>query len=310
MTRESVASNGGQQRERHCPEAGVRLAPVNEPLTWTALRARWPHRDASRFVTASGTEWHVQMMGRGPAALLLHGTGAASHSWGALAPLLADRWTVIAPDLPGHGFTAAPADACLTIDGMAAAIGGLVRALGQEPSLVVGHSAGAAVMLRMALDGRLPAARTLVGLNAALGETSPLLRLIAAPVARVASPIGALLGRTDWFAREMLASTGSRVSEAQQALYRAFLASPRHVDALVTMMGQWHLTPLLGELPRLTIPLTLVVAERDRWVPPSVSASVAPRIPRATVVRLSDVGHLAHEEAPARVAEVIGAAAA
>ena len=52
--------------------------------------------------------WHVQRMGAGPALLLLHGTGAATHSWRALAPLLAEHFTVVAPDLPGHGFTGPP----------------------------------------------------------------------------------------------------------------------------------------------------------------------------------------------------------
>ena len=47
-------------------------------------------------------------MGQGPVVLLIHGTGAASHSWRGLAPLLASDFTLIAPDLPGHGFTQTP----------------------------------------------------------------------------------------------------------------------------------------------------------------------------------------------------------
>jgi magnesium chelatase accessory protein len=48
---------------------------------------------------------------RRPTVLLLHGTGASTHSWRALAPLLARRCTVVALDLPGHGFTGTPAEA-------------------------------------------------------------------------------------------------------------------------------------------------------------------------------------------------------
>ena len=74
-------------------------------LDWTVDGADWPNRDASRFVEAGGLRWHVQVMGTGPVALLVHGMGASSHSWRDVAPLLASRFTVIIPDLPGHAFT-------------------------------------------------------------------------------------------------------------------------------------------------------------------------------------------------------------
>ena len=67
----------------------------------------WPNRAASRTVRAAGLNWHVQVMGSGPVLLLAHGTGAATHSWRGLAPLLAQHFTVVAPDLPGHGYTEA-----------------------------------------------------------------------------------------------------------------------------------------------------------------------------------------------------------
>src|SRR3954465_15975067 len=78
-------------------------------LSWDRDGRDWPHREASRFIEAAGLRWHVQIMGQGPAALLLHGTGASTHSFLDLAPLLARRFTVVMPDLPGHGFTATPA---------------------------------------------------------------------------------------------------------------------------------------------------------------------------------------------------------
>jgi len=78
-------------------------------LVWERDGRDWPNRDASRFVRAGGLRWHVQKTGTGPVLLLVHGTGAATHSWRELAPLLARRFTVIAPDLPGPGFTQRPA---------------------------------------------------------------------------------------------------------------------------------------------------------------------------------------------------------
>ncbi|MEL4403125.1 alpha/beta fold hydrolase, partial [Shewanella algae] len=82
----------------------------------------WPNRDSSRFVEAGGLVWHVQQMGSGPPILLLHGTGAATHSWRGVMPLLARDFTVIAPDLPGHGFTRGRPRGGLTLPGMAGAV--------------------------------------------------------------------------------------------------------------------------------------------------------------------------------------------
>ena len=74
---------------------------------WAIEGRNWPHRGHSRFVLAGRLRWHVQTFGpdTAPIMLLLHGTGAATHSWRDLAPLLAMRFRVIVPDLPGHGFT-------------------------------------------------------------------------------------------------------------------------------------------------------------------------------------------------------------
>ena len=49
-------------------------------LDWATDGRDWPNHAASRFVEAAGMRWHVQVMGSGPALLLLHGTGAATHS--------------------------------------------------------------------------------------------------------------------------------------------------------------------------------------------------------------------------------------
>ncbi|MFN5717015.1 MAG: alpha/beta fold hydrolase, partial [Bradyrhizobium sp.] len=74
-------------------------------LVWSRDGTDWPNRNASVFVEAAGIRWHVQRMGEGPSLLLIHGTGAATHSWRDMLPLLARHFSVVAPDLPGHGFT-------------------------------------------------------------------------------------------------------------------------------------------------------------------------------------------------------------
>ena len=127
------------------------------PMSESGLEQGWrrtgPTGTASGFVEAAGIRWHVQRMGQGPPLLLIHGTGAATHSWRGLLPLLAPHFSVIAPDLPGHGFTQSPPAHRLSLPGMAADIGVLLRKLEVRPEIVVGHSAGAAILARMCLDG-------------------------------------------------------------------------------------------------------------------------------------------------------------
>ena len=138
-----------------------------QPPDWEREGLDWPNRAHSRFVRASAIRWHVQQLGRGPVLLALHGMGAATHSFRDLGPALAERFTVVMPDLPGHGFTESPAASRLTLRGMATAVSELLDAEGILPRIVVGHSAGAAILCRMALDQRIAPAAT-ISINGAL----------------------------------------------------------------------------------------------------------------------------------------------
>ena len=90
-------------------------------LSWERDGRDWPNRETSRFVRAGGIALACAGDGaaRRAAALLVHGTGAATHSWRALGPILAQRFRVVAPDLPGHGFTDEPRSGGLSLPGMA-----------------------------------------------------------------------------------------------------------------------------------------------------------------------------------------------
>ncbi len=277
---------------------------------WEQEGRDWPHREASRFVLAAGLWWHVQVMGSGPVVLLLHGTGAATHSWRDVLPLLARDFTVVAPDLPGHGFTETPGGDGLSLPGMARGVSALTQALGLPPEFIVGHSAGVAVALRMALN-RGAAPGGIVSLNGALqpfpGAASALFPAMAKllflnPVAvqgfawRASRPGGVA---------RLIEGTGSKIDARGLALYTALFATTGHVAGALGMMARWDLSPLQEDLGRLTAPLTLVTAEADRATPPRVSESVHARLPSSTLVRLPDLGHLAHEEAPERAAEIV-----
>jgi len=273
------------------------------------MRAVWPNADASRFVRAAGLRWHVQVMGRGPVALLLHGTGAASHSWRDVAPALAAHFTVVAPDLPGHGFTTRPPAERMSLAGMAADVAALLSAMGLEPVIGAGHSAGAAVLMRMALDG-VPLA-AIVGINAALVAPPPAYTSLLAPAVNavatlpLVAKLAARAAAGGTLPRSLLKSTGSRTSAEQAALYAAFMASPEHNGAVLTMMANWNLPSLLRDLPRLTTPVTLLMAADDPWVRARDVSRIARAIPCCETVTVPHGGHLLHEEQPEVAVRVI-----
>jgi len=283
--------------------------------TWGEWHTVWPNAERSRFVRAASLDWHVQDFAApapaAPTLLLVHGSGGATHSWAPLVPFLTTDWRVIAPDLPGHGFTAWPADPSrLSLTGMAADLAALLDALAVVPDVVVGHSAGAAVLLRMALDGRI-APRAIVGINAALAEwpawyrdtLSPVIGAIATLpiVARIAAWQATSHGAVD----RLLASTGSTIPVEQRAWYARFAQSASHDRAVLTMMANWDVNALWRDLPSLETPVTLIAGDRDRWVPPAVAERSAARLRHARVVIVPGTGHLTMEEAPAAVARII-----
>jgi magnesium chelatase accessory protein len=263
-------------------------------------------------VRAAGFRWHVQVAGSGPALLLLHGTGAATHSWRGLLPLLAPHFTVIAPDLPGHGFTEMPPPRALSLPGMVEAVSALLHELGASPDIVVGHSAGAAVMAAMALEAKTTA-RALVSINGALlplrGGPGDL--FIFSALARMLASVPLvpwLIARRAADRRSierLLRSTGSIIDAIGVDAYALVVSRPGHVAAALGMMAAWDLDPLARALPRLATPIWLIVGSNDRTIPPTDGQRVRALIPSAKVITLPGLGHLAHEEAPAAAAAVI-----
>jgi magnesium chelatase accessory protein len=277
---------------------------MSQRLNWERDGHDWPHRAASRFITLNGLRWHVQVMGSGPAVLLIHGTGASTHSWRDMAGPLAERFTVVMPDLPGHGFTAAaPNPSGYTLPGVAAGIAGLLDRLGVSPVLAAGHSAGAAVAARMCLDGTIsPAA--LVSFNGALlpfpvigtGFLAPAARFLA--TSSVTARAVSFLAGSRPSVERMLRSTGSRIDAEGTRLYARLVASPGHVNGALALMANWDLRPLARDLPRLRTRLLLVTGSNDGMVPSAEAYRVRALVPAAEIIPLRGLGHLAHEEKP------------
>jgi magnesium chelatase accessory protein len=277
---------------------------------WQVEGRDWPNRAASRFVTAAGLRWHVQVMGEGPVLLLLHGTAAATHSWRDLLPLLARHFTVVAPDLPGHGFSESVQAARLSLPGMAASVAALLDVLGLRPALAAGHSAGAAILLRMALDGRI-APGAILSLNGALQPLGDRHAAFFTRAARLLVGLPFVPSLFAWraadraVAERLLRDTGSRIDARGVELYARLFRHSGHLAAALGMMAHWDLVPLLRDLPRLVPRLVLVVGEGDRAVPPVQAQAVRRRLPPARIIALPGLGHLAHEERPVEVAALI-----
>jgi pimeloyl-ACP methyl ester carboxylesterase len=109
---------------------------------------------ASRTAEVQGLKLHYLTAGHGPAVILLHGYTQTSRMWRPLIPRLAEKFTVIAPDLPGIGDSEIPADG-LDMKIAAVRIHALVKTLGVEKARVVGHDIG--LMVAYAYAAQFPA---------------------------------------------------------------------------------------------------------------------------------------------------------
>jgi magnesium chelatase accessory protein len=248
-------------------------------------------------------------MGVGPKMLLVHGTGASTHSWRALAPLLARRFDLLAPDLPGHAFSESLRSGPASLPAMSRALRQLLDALDFRPDIVVGHSAGAAILARMCLDG-LIAPRLLVSLNGAFLPFEGLAGHLFPPMARllVLTPVAPRLFA--WSAdrttvTRLLRGMGSGIEPAGVDQYVRLFSNRAHVEGVLAMLANWSLDQLGRDLGKLKTPLVLIAAAQDKAVPPQTARQIQMKLPAARIERLRGLGHLAHEENPALVAELI-----
>jgi magnesium chelatase accessory protein len=276
---------------------------------WVTDGKDWPNREASRFVRAGGYEWHVQQMGSGPICLLLHGTGAATHSWRDVMPLLAKHYTVIAMDLPGHGFTKGSGQRP-TLPGMAASVAALLDELKLTPNLIVGHSAGVAIGAQLLLDRKWPA--PLIGFTPALMPfpglaakifpslakmlfTNPFVSIIFSRMAQAPRQTAKFLAR----------STGSKIDAAGAEYYTRLFTKSGHCDGAIRMMANWQLEGLGTQLGEMVSPVLLMNAANDAAIPKAAVLQAAALIPGCQTQEMAGVGHLAHEENPVQAAAII-----
>jgi magnesium chelatase accessory protein len=284
-------------------------------VRWEVDGHDWPNREHSRFVRAGTLEWHVQVAGPqregAPVLLLIHGTGAATHSWRDVLPLLAEHYTVVAPDMPGHGFTRGRISGGQSLPGMARALAELLGKLGMgAPDVIVGHSAGAAIGVRLAIDLGIDA--PIIGLNPALLPFPGLAARLFPAMARAlfVNPFTAMIfaqiaSSESEVARFLKKSTGSRIDARGVALYHRLFRTSDHCAGAIGMMANWDLETLASDLPSVAARSLLVHGALDSAIPLESIERAAGLMPHAVSMNLPDLGHLAHEEAPGQIVALI-----
>ena len=270
----------------------------------------WPNRSNSEFIKSDNYNWHIQKFGStGKKLLLIHGTGASSHSWYPLIENLNLEFEILCLDLPGHGFTRALAKQKKQLMTIVDQIFLLLRNIDFYPNIIMGHSAGAAVAYELAK--KIETKPNTIAINAAFGQFSGLAGVAFPYFAKIASSTTiparflSLLASKEEIVRKLLASTGSIIPELQIKCYQYLFSNTEHVDGTLQMMADWDLGYFLDRLPEETAPIHFLVGDKDTTVPPHISKSWDQSMPNSSLTQFNGLGHLLHEESPSAVSSIL-----
>jgi pimeloyl-ACP methyl ester carboxylesterase len=268
-----------------------------------------------RHLVLHGHRMAYRSAGSGPLILLLHGITSSSATWGRVLPYLADRFTVVAPDFPGHGESAKPRGD-YSLGAYASGIRDLLVALGHERATLVGHSLGGGVAMQFAYQFPERCDRLVLVDSGGLGrEISPLLRAASLPGAELVLPlltdrrviggargVGRLLGRiglrlsTDWdeMARGHASLTDAETRSAFVHTLRT-LVEPggQRIDASDRLYLAAH------------VPFLLIWGERDRIIPVAHGRVAHAAVPGSRLEVFPEAGHFPQLDNPERFLAVL-----
>ena len=264
------------------------------------------------FVTVHGKRRAYVKTGSGPALLLLHGLACDHRTWDRVIPLLARSYTVIAPDLLGHGLSDKPR-ADYTLGGYANGMRDLLTVLGIDKVTVVGHSFGGGIAMQFAYQFPERTQRVMLVSSGGLGsEVTPLIKLIQAPGWEGAMRLLTMPGIRHLETRALRAMASHRsgplrkytrdLEEAAAIVdswrdRRTRFAIRHLVRAVVDWRGQIVTMSDRAYLTE-TMPMAVVWGRDDQVIPVRHSSNVAALAPAASVTVLPDSGHFPHRDHP------------
>ena len=275
----------------------------------------WPNKAWSQSIKLAGINWHYQLSQHANAnarvLVFIHGTGASAHSWAPIFHHLRQTYTVLAVDLPGHGFSVGAVKSQLRIEEISKHLKILFETIGYpEPHVLIGHSAGTNCALHLSLLlKKTPAA--IIGFNPSLVNPLNSLLMFLSPLVHplltsnlTASILAASIPKTNLI-NALLDSTNSILSEVQRAPYRTLFKEQNHIYGSMNFMAATNIPELLAKSVHLETQFTFLVGKDDQWVPQSSLLPVLEtHFPKATI-HLEDGGHLFHEVNPQRSIEMI-----
>jgi pimeloyl-ACP methyl ester carboxylesterase len=288
------------------------------PLTVPAPVARDEERSPPlpiEYRTIHGYRRAFVMMGSGPPLLLIHGIGDSADTWQHVIPALAQQFTVIAPDLLGHGRSDKPR-ADYSIAAYANAMRDLLGVLGMERVTVLGHSLGGGIAMQFAYQYPERCERlVLVSTGGVSRDVTPLLRLCAVPAADLVLPIVALPGARA-VARGLvraLERLGTDLGHDGENLLRVFDTLPdatsraafiRTLRSVVDSTGQ-VVTMLDRSYLAVGMPVLLLWGTRDAVIPYRHARIAHAALPGSRLEVLEGAGHFPHRNHPERFVEIV-----
>jgi pimeloyl-ACP methyl ester carboxylesterase len=269
-------------------------------------------------------EWEIELHGHrviyriagdGPPVVLIHGMVNSSKHWEKVALRLAERYTVVAPDLLGHGDSAA-VRGDYSLGAHACSIRDLLTTIGIDRATIVGHSLGGGIAMQFFYQFPQRVERLALISSGGLGhQVSPMLRGAALPGAAYGIWLVAnrrVRGAIDR-AGERMRARGSRKGIYLQAIARAMRplqdaaarqAFVQTLRAVIDVRGQ-HVSAidrlyLLGELPTL-----IVWGGRDNTIPIEHGLAAHERIPNSRFITLPNAAHFPNLEDPEGLADAL-----
>ena len=253
--------------------------------------------------------------GSGPLLVLVHGITSSSRTWERVLPLLAERHTVLAPDLLGHGSSAKPRGD-YSLGAYASGLRDLLVALGEPPATVVGHSLGGGIAMQLAYQFPERVERLALVASGGLGaEVNVLLRAATLPgseyvlplllrreLRNAAGTVAGFLGRLGWKpSADLVGMAEGLASLGDDGARRAFVHTARSILDLSGQRVSAQDRLYLAE----GLPSLIVWGARDPMIPVAHARAAHAAMPGSRLEIFDDAGHFPFNDDPVRFARVL-----